>query len=355
MRLLDRYIGRAVLGSALLVLLVLVALMSVIDFVVELGDVGTGRYGVLQALEYVVLTLPRRAYEMLPMAALIGSLAGLGALANSSELVVVRAAGVSVGRIAGSALKSALLLIVAAVLLGEWVAPAGEDLAQERRTAALAEAFSSKTRYGFWLRDGGRVINIRRVLPGATLDGVYLYQFDEGQRLREALSARSARFERGGWALIDVRLTRFEADGRALTQVLAEMPWRTTLDPKTVQIVSVEPERLSALGLYRYVRYLRDNGLESWRYETALWLKALNPLATALMVMLALPLVFGSVRAVSISQRVLLGTFLGIGFHILGRSLGYLGQVINLSPLLAAAAPLLAFALLTVALYRRLR
>ncbi|GAB4361876.1 MAG: LPS export ABC transporter permease LptG [Gammaproteobacteria bacterium] len=352
MRILDRYIGRAVLQGAVLVWLVLVALLTVIDFVVEMADIGTGSYGLLQALEYVLLTLPRRAHEMLPMAALIGSLVGLGALANSSELVVMRASGVSLLRIALSVLRVGGLLIVVALVLGEGISPPAEQWAQERRTAALAEAFSNKTKLGFWVRDGDSYINIRRILPGARLSEVTIYRFGEDETLRSTLHAKSAVFDQGAWRLQQVRLSQL-SEQRVRTARHDEVVWETQLDPELVNVVSVEPERLSTLGLYQYVTYLQDNELESQRYEIAFWIKLLSPLATVLMLILALPFVFGSLRSVAISQRVLLGTFLGIGFQILSRSFGHIGQVYDLPPLFAAALPLVLFSLLAIHLFRR--
>ena len=352
MKILDRYIGRAVLQGSLMVLLVLVALLTVVDFVVELADVGTGRYGVIQALEYVLLTLPRRTNEMLPMGALIGSLVALGALANNSELVVIRSAGVSLARIAGSVLRVGLVLIAAALLLGEVISPPAEQWAQERRTSALAEVFSNKTKLGFWVRDGDSYINIRRILPGSRLAEVTVYEFEQDDTLQSSPYAKSGYFAEGEWRLLQLSPSVI-SEQRRPTQPLDEMVWKTQLDPEVVKVVSVEPERLSTVGLYQYVDYLRDNGLESQRYEIAFWIKLLSPLATVLMLVLALPFVFGSLRNVAISQRVLLGTFLGIGFQILSRSFGHLGQVYDLNPLFAASLPLLVFTALAAYLFRR--
>ena len=85
---LDRYIGVHVFLAILSVLGVIVGLALLFAFIDELGDI-EGGYGLLQALEYVLLTTPRRLYEMLPMAALIGCLIGLGTLASNSELTIM--------------------------------------------------------------------------------------------------------------------------------------------------------------------------------------------------------------------------------------------------------------------------
>ena len=108
---LDRYIGTQVFFAILAVLGIILGLALLFAFIDELSDLNKGDYGLGQVLWYVLLTAPRRAYEMLPMAALIGCLIGLGTLASNSELTIMRAAGVSLGRIVLSVMKPMLVQI----------------------------------------------------------------------------------------------------------------------------------------------------------------------------------------------------------------------------------------------------
>ena len=100
MSVLTAYLMRTILSGTAMVLLVLLSLAGLFEFISQLGET-QGDYGVVQALMYSVLRLPQLSFEMLPIAALIGSLLGLGGLASSSELVVIRTAGISVARLAG--------------------------------------------------------------------------------------------------------------------------------------------------------------------------------------------------------------------------------------------------------------
>ena len=117
MRILDRYLAGAVIGGTLLAMAVLLPLLGFFLLADELDQVGVASYGFLDALVVMGLSLPRYAYQIFPIATLIGALVGLGALASRSELVAMRAAGVSVGRIVWSGLMGGVLLAILAVVV----------------------------------------------------------------------------------------------------------------------------------------------------------------------------------------------------------------------------------------------
>ena len=352
MTILDGYIARHVVGGTMLALAVLVSLVAVVTFVDDLGSVGQGRYGIGAAIEFMILTLPRQAFVLFPLAAVIGTLIGLGALAASSELDVIRAAGVSIGRIVGSALKGALLLVVIAVLIGEVVAPWCERLAQARRTAALDE--SAGWRYGFWIRDGRSFVNMLRVWPGNRVEDMFIYEFDAERRLRTASHARRAEYRDGVWRLESVRHSDVSAGGVA-ARSSGTMVSPIRFGPDLLELASVRLESLSGFALARYIRYLGDNRLDTAVYELALWTKIAWPLATAVMIFLAAPLVLGRLGEARIGQRILVGCLVAVTFHVVNEISGKAGIVYGLSPVLSAFAPTLAFLAAGVWLLRRMR
>ena len=352
MKILDAYIARHVVGGTLLALAVLVSLVAVITFVDDLGSVGHGRYGIGAALEFMILTLPRQAFVLFPLAAVIGALIGLGALAASSELSVIRAAGVSIGRIVGSVLKGALLLVVIAVLFGEVVAPWCERLAQARRTAALEE--SSGWGHGFWIRDGRSFVNMLRVWPDNRVEDMFIYEFDAKRRLRTASHAERAEYRDGAWVLESVRRSDVSAGG-VVTRTTANVIWPARFGPDLVDLASARLESLSGFALARYIRYLRDNQLDTAVYELALWTKIAYPLATGVMIFLAAPLVLGRLGEARIGQRILAGCLIAVTFHVVNEVSGKTGIVYGLSPSLSALAPTLASLAAGVWLLRRVR
>lgn len=349
MRILDRYIARTVASASLLVMLSLLALFFFIELVDELEKLGRGDYGVAQILHYLLFIQPRRIYELFPLAALLGSILGLGMLASNNELVAMRSAGVSLLRLIGSVMKVALWMMLAVLLIGEWIAPPAEQYAQASRATAQSAQFALKTQSGFWTRDGSSFINIRSILPGGHLRDVFIYEFDEQRRLRVATHAAQASYEKDQWVLENVQQSHISEQG-VTTRQTARAVWASPLIPELISTLSVKPEYLSSWGLYKYIGYLRDNRQNSQRYEVAFWNKVFLPLVTGVMVFIAIPFVFGALRSVGTGARILAGSLLGVGFHLFNQIFSNAGIAYNLNPLFSAAFPALLFLLIACAL-----
>ena len=174
MKILDRYIALNLIKITLLALFSLVLLFSLFAVVDQLDSLGQGNYGILQALVYVLLTVPRLSFELFPIATVIGSMTTLGMLAKSSELAVIRTSGVSQLRFAWSLCKGTAVLVFISLLIGEIISPYTEEAAQHMRSVALSDQITLKSKYGFWTRDGQSFINIRKILPGDRVEGIYL-------------------------------------------------------------------------------------------------------------------------------------------------------------------------------------
>lgn len=353
MKLLERYIGQAVIIGVFSVLAVLVALFALIGFVDELDQIGRGNYTLWHALLYTLLNMPRQMYEIFPMATLLGTMLGLGMLANNRELVVMRTAGLSLTRIVWAIMKTAGMLILLAMVIGEVIAPPVYEYSNQKRLQLMEAKISLNTQYGLWARDGDTYINVRRVDSKAKLQGIHLYTFD-GQRMQTLIRAKSARYDGEQWLLKNV--TRYDIDDQALQKrQVDELPWHTLLDPALINVVSVDPDTLPVWKLYNYIDYLRDNGLDSGQYELAMWGKAVMPFTLAAMVLLAVPFVFGSQRHTGIGQQILIGFLIGIVFYIGNRLAGQMGLVYDFPPALAAALPTALVIGASLLWFRRLR
>lgn len=348
---LDRYIGTSVFFAILAVLGIIVGLALLFAYIDELGDISAS-YGLLDAGLWVLLTIPRRTYEMLPMAALIGCLIGLGNLASSSELTIMRAAGVSIRRIVWAVMKPMLVIMLAGVLIGEYLAPWSENLAQANRAMAQGGGEAQSSKRGLWHRQGDEFIHINAVQPNGVLLGVTRYQFDAQRNLLSASFARRALYQSDHWQLEDVVTTQLQEKSTAVVNSPSQR-WDVQLNPQLLGTVVLEPEALSVTGLWRYIHYLADQGLANGRYWLAFWTKILQPLVTAALVLMAISFIFGPLRSVTLGQRVFTGVLVGFVFKIGQDLLGPSSLVFGFPPLLAVLIPAAICALAGLVMLRR--
>ncbi|WP_055129418.1 LPS export ABC transporter permease LptG [Pseudomonas mediterranea] len=348
---LDRYIGSSVFMAILAVLGIILGLATLFAFIDEMSDV-SDTYTLADVASYVLLTAPRRLYDMLPMAALIGCLIGLGSLASNSELTIMRAAGVSVGRIVWAVMKPMLVLMLVGVLIGEYVAPATENTAQANRSLAQGGGDAQSAKHGLWHRQGDEFIHINSVQPNGILYGVTRYRFDEQRHMLSSSFAKRAQFAEDHWQLNDVTTTLFHEKN---TEVVAspQERWDVAISPQLLSTVVMAPESLSITGLWGYIHYLADQGLNNGRYWLAFWVKVLQPLVTAALVLMAISFIFGPLRSVTLGQRVFTGVLVGFTFRIAQDLLGPSSLVFGFSPLFAVLVPAGVCALAGLWLLRR--
>ena len=351
MKIIQRYVTVTLTGTTLISLSVLVALFCFFSLIDQLEETGKGSYGVVQAILYVSLTTPRLAYELFPIAAVIGSMAALGMMAQNSELAVIRTAGVSKINLSLILVRSGLLLVAIAVLIGELLAPICEEKAQYMRSMALTDQIALKTRYGFWARDGNSYINIRKVLPGRHVEQIYIYEFDDNDELRSSIYAERGEYVEDKWLLEDIKQSVI-GEGIVSSQHFARASWDSLLNPEMVNLLIVNPEYLTFWGLLHYIDFLDQNAQNTQRYQQALWAKMIHPLSILAMIVLAVPLVRGTSRTTAIGQRVFLGTLIGIVFHITNQISGHLGVVYEIPPALSVTVPTIILSLLTLFMLR---
>ncbi|HET7587277.1 MAG TPA: LPS export ABC transporter permease LptG [Gammaproteobacteria bacterium] len=354
MTLLDRYLGRTVFGGALMVLLILAALTAFITFIGEFNHIGTGSYGIPQALQYALLSLPVQSLNLFPTATLMGALLGLGGLASGNELMVIRTAGISTRRIAVSALLGGLAMAILVAAVGELVAPPANRFADNTRSKQMYGRIGSLSQHGVWARDGNVFVNVRELVSQDLIRDIYIYRFDDG-KLASASHAAEARFEDGNWILHDIGTTTLNGITSATASRDDSAVWSTLLDPGLLRLFVVDPNNLSANGLLRYIDYLQHNELDAARYRIAFWAKIVRPVTVLAMVLLAIPFVFGPLRSVTTGQRMLVGILTGVAFYLFNTTVIQVGEVIGAAPLWTAWTPTVLLALASLIAIGRLR
>ena len=344
MKTLRRYIATQIFWSTALVFVALLLLFGFFDFIQELGDLGRGSYRLHLAAVYVVLSLPGRAYEILPVAALIGTLFALAQMVAHSEYTVMRVSGVSILSMALTLVQIGAALSIVTFLVGEFVAPASEQAAQKLRLKAtssnvIAQAFRS----GLWIKDDTSFVNVARIFPETVIHDVKIYEFDSDYRLRAISRAKSGEFQRENlWRLQDVVQTRFE-ENRTTVSRIPEAFWRSVLNPGVLNVLMVVPEQMSLWDLWSYIGHLSENHQETARYRIVLWSKIIYPFAVLVMMVLALPFAYFQVREGGVSGKIFTGIMLGLGFHLSNRLFGHLGLLNAWPPLFTAISPTVAF------------
>jgi lipopolysaccharide export system permease protein len=348
----DWYIGSTVVSATLLAWLVVVSLEALFAFLGELGDIGRGDYALSDAAAHILFTLPSRAYALFPMAALLGSLLGLGGLAAQSELDALRLAGCSPARLTAAVLKAGVAMLIVVVAIGEGWAPAAQRLAGGLRAAAIAAAAGMQQDFGFWVRDGQTLIRVGNSQVDGTLSDISIFELTGTMQLAAATSAGRAVHEPQGWTLLDARSSRFADDAIVLAHS-AQVPWLTGLEPDLARLLTRDAQTLSLREMLQYMDYLQRNGNPDAAYRLAFWQRLSAPLATLVMLTLSVSLVLSRLGRQGTAQRVLAGVVVGLGFKLLAEVTAQAGLVYGAPPWLGALGPVLLVAGVAVLLLRR--
>ena len=353
MKILDIYLGKIIGRYVLMTVLVLLGLFTFVTFIDELGGIKKGVYEIQDVVQYVLLKIPRNAYEVFPIATLIGSILGLSSLAKDSELTAMRAAGVSIKRIALSTFKIGFLLVVTVLILGEVISPYTET--RSLRIQNEENTIAQKKDFGVWLRDNNTYVSIDEVLPDLTLLGVKIFEFDDENHLRFLSFADKGQFERGDkrWLLTGLDRTMINETNSQADQVSAAY-WSTGVSPQILAVFKIQPDQLPAWQLATYIEHLKSNKQETDNYELVFWSKLVKPFSTAVMLILAIPFVFKSTRDGGLGRSLFLGIMVGLSFFILDKAFTYFVPLFSLSPLFGALVPTLSICLLSYLMMRRI-
>jgi lipopolysaccharide export system permease protein len=323
-----------------MVLLVICSLDMLSKFIDQLDNL-TNSYTFLEVSIYVALNIPGSIYRYMPFAALVGSLIGLGSLASTSELTIMRAAGVSLVRLAFSIVKPILLLIIAVLLLAEYVIPTAEQYSENRRDIKRQGIKTEQSSYGgLWNREGNEFMHFNSVQANGQLLGVTRYSFDDKNELISTSFAQSAIYINGQWQEENIVETIITPTSVEQYQYQTR-PWNIQLSPALLSVLVQEPENLSISKLYFYIDYLERQSIDNGSYKLSFWNKILQPLAIISLVVISISFIFGPLREVTMGYRIFSGVVVGIVFQLTQKLLGPTSLVYGFAPLVAVLIPIL--------------
>ena len=350
---LSQYMMRTILASTALVLTVLLALAALFELINEL-DYTQGSYQTPQAILYTLLRLPNLGFEMLPVAALIGSLLGLGALAGNSEIIVMRSAGLSIRQLAAMVAVSGGVLLVLTALLGEFIGPPLDFYARNMRVEARYQQDDERSNNETWVKDGAVYLHLERVSPELQFGNLYMYKFDQDRLEAIAIAENSGIDEDDQWILENVRETRFQGDGVQVTESSMAVE-SFEVDSDLLGSALAKPLSLSAREMLSYIDYLKRNNLDATQYVTEFWFRVARTSTVLIMPVLALAFVFGSLRTGGAGGRLMLGVTIGLAYYLASETLANSGQVFDLNPIIVTWIPSLALLAVTVFALSRIR
>jgi lipopolysaccharide export system permease protein len=399
MSVLQKYFFSEITQSVGLVLAAFLAIFSFFDLTGELASVGKGGYDLQTAFLYVAMGLPGKVYELMPIAALIGSIYALSQFAARSEFTIMRAASLSTRAAGWMLIKVGIVFVILTFAFGELIAPWSNQAAERMKLGVQGAAVSKEFRSGMWTKDnikdhgvsgnviGSRFFNIQKVPGDNRLEGIRLYEFDVEFRLLNLITATSADFRGGNiWRLRDVTETIFvnrKGPQGWLTPVgprpttnspnaapfvigpnaLSSMAFvvikksefkdvASEITPKILSVSAAEPNRMSAYELSVYTKHLAENKQDSERYQIAFWKKIIDPFAVFVMMALALPFAYLHVRSGGVSLKIFVGIMIGVSYVLLNNLFSHLGLLNTWPAFVTAVAPSALFLMLAIGALR---
>ncbi|GAB3370904.1 LPS export ABC transporter permease LptG [Massilia agri] len=385
MTILQRYFAVSIIQAVSFVAVAFLGLISFMDLSGELPSVGKGGYDFQNALMYVLLQMPGNVYQVMPVAALIGTIYTMAQFASSSEFTIMRASSMSTRTAAAMVFKVGILFVLVAFVFGELITPRTAPLAERVRLAAKGSTLSAEFRSGMWTKDsihtegvkgpviGTRFFNVRQIRPDGQLVDVRLYEFDPNMRMRALITATGGRYQGNNtWRLTGVSETLFSnsrelpapgtprPEGQSLqaafgqetlavsTRKLESLELASEITPKILSVSRSDPERMSANELAVYTRHLAENRQETDRFKVAFWKKIIDPLSILVLMALALPFAYLHTRSGGVSLKIFVGIMIGVSFLLLNALFSHLGVLTALPAFFTAAAPSILFSLLAI-------
>jgi len=352
MKILDRYIAKQVLVSIFSVLGILIIVVGLLDLVDEIKKISDD-YPISLAFLYVILNTPQNIYEILPIATLMGSLIGLSKLSSTSELNAVKSSGLSFLKITSITLKTGLLIVVITFLIGEFIAPKGQQLANNIKNLSESTRLSMKNTDGIWIKSNSSFIHIAKVYPNKIVQEVSLYRFNNKQQLMESIYAEEGYYANGMWKMKNVTSTSFmKKDIEIETE--AEATFQEFIDLDLFDIMIIKPNQMTLFQLKTYINYLKNNLMESKSYELAFWSKFSIPLSCLVMFLLTTPFVHSNIRSASFGKRIFVGILLGVTLFLFNQTLNKLSVIIDINPIVGSFLPLIILIILSLAIIKKL-
>jgi lipopolysaccharide export system permease protein len=349
MKIASFYLIRNVLIGFVAAAALLLPLFTTFDLINELEDVTPNGYRWNQALMVVLMTLPRRAVDLSPFIALLGGIVGLGQLATTQELTAMRAAGVSIVRIAATTVVAGLIFVLMMGAIDEWVASPLQQRGMLIRNEAMAASGQSASPNGsIWARRGDEVARIGTMARHNTPISIEIFRYTSDMSLKSYVFADSADIRPDGtWLLKNVQIKEWQQTDESVSQQ-DHLVWQSVFSEQHLKDLTLPIDSFSVRQLYRYIKFLADSDQPTAEYEMAIWQKLGRPVLTLAMILFAVPFTFVHQRSPGLGGRLAIGTVLGLLIYVCNQIIANLGLLFAGNLMLTTLLP--SFALLGIGL-----
>ncbi|GMN02109.1 LPS export ABC transporter permease LptG [Erythrobacter sp. MTPC3] len=347
-RTLTLYLAKMFVVRILAVLVMLVLVLMALDLLSATGEILTPEgNGQAEIIQYAGLRIPQLISRFLPYSVLLATLITLVTLNQNSEVVAMKAAGLSAHQVLAPLLLTSALVAVISFAFNERVVTRANATLKAWEAADYGPIpKASGTRSNVYLTDGENILTAATLSgdgEAITLSDVTWYSRAPGGIIREQINAQGAIYAAPGWKLTDP--VRFDV-GSAETQELPELVVGETLTPEQIDLQSVDPDAQSFWELSETIDAFEAAGRRTTEMRAKWWHRISGPLSALLMPLLGSVAAFGLARSGQLFVRAVIGMALGFAYFVVDNAALAMGSFGGYPPFLAAWAPFFLFLLL---------
>ena len=353
MKIRDRYIAKTLLSYTLVVLVVWLSIYSFFNFLTEINSVGQESYTILSAIKYIFLKMPEVIYSQASPVILLGCVLGMGHLATTNQLLMLRVSGVSILRITGITLKNALIFIITIIVIGELLAPMSSNYAEIGRSDALGSNVISTSQEGFWIRDGDNFINVKKNIDGKLFNGITVIEVNSSNKIERVIKSENAVFDGNSLDMSGGKIFSINDSSVFDNISLKEHNFynhTVSFDQDLIDSLKKEPKDLTTWTIIKQIQFLSDNKLRSEVFEVELYKRLIKPVTLVAMILLAMLFIFGSTRDITLGRKIFFGVALGLSFEMLSRIASAMALSFDFNPLMSAILPSTVVMLISITL-----
>ncbi|AXA33585.1 LPS export ABC transporter permease LptG [Francisella adeliensis] len=330
----DRYIFKTVFSSFLIVTIIFCILFFIFTYLAQVSNDDTGA----STFDLILITLyqlPGILYTLLPACAMVGALMGLSLLANSSEIIILRASGFSTAQISKGVILVGIIGSMATVLFGGYIAPVLQKLSDTSKVAYNT--------HNIWLKTPNGIMHIGEIDSKKQVALDIRKFIIKDNELKEIRFAEKAKYTNDNsadvFSISKVVFPNKDAEkGIDVSTKIKQDKWENPLPLSVAQVITInDNDYLNFSQLSRYM--LSESQARDSALNLKFWQEVFQPLSLMVLILLAVPLSIGSTRSSTLIIKLLLGAFFGFAFFIFNQIFGPISLILHLPPILGAAAP----------------